>query len=68
MSIASAQTAGTPGAGSPGQDQSGATAAGSAHTPGQSNVKDKPPSQTSGAAPKASAPTAPSSDKMPKKK
>jgi hypothetical protein len=65
ISIASAQTASTPGAGSPGQDQSGATATGSAQTPGQPKVKDKPPSQnTTGAAPKMGPPKAPSaSDK-----
>ena len=64
ISIASAQTKSTPGAGSPGQDESGATAAGSAQTPGQPKVKDQPPSQTTGAAPKMGAPKAPSaSDK-----
>jgi len=64
MSIAGAQTKSTPGAGSPGQDQSGAAAAGSAQTPGQAKVKDKPPSQTTGAAPTMGVPKAPSaSDK-----
>jgi hypothetical protein len=69
VSVASAQmknspNAGTPGAGSAGQDQSGATAAGSAQTPGQAKTKDKPPSVTTGTAPKAGAPKAPSiSDK-----
>lgn len=64
ISMASAQTASTPGAGSPGQDQSGASAAGSEQTPGQAKVKDKPPSQTTGAAPKMDAPKAPAaSDK-----
>jgi len=64
ISIAGAQTKSTPGAGSPGQDESGATAAGSAQTPGQAKTKDKPPSVTTGAAPKMGAPKAPSvSDK-----
>jgi len=60
ISIANAQTASTPGAGSPGQDQSGATAAGDTKTPGQAKSKDQPPSATTGAAPKAGAPKAPS--------
>ena len=60
ISIASAQTAATPGAGSPGQDQSGSTAAGDPKTPGQAQTKDQPPSVTTGAAPKAGAPKAPS--------
>jgi hypothetical protein len=64
ISIAGAQTKGTPGAGSPGQDQSGATAAGSAQTPGQAKTKDKPPSVTTGAGAQTGAPKAPSaSDK-----
>lgn len=64
ISIAGAQTKSTPGAGSPGQDESGATAAGSAQTPGQAKTKDKPPSVTTGAGPKMGAPKAPSaSDK-----
>jgi hypothetical protein len=44
MTIANAQTSSTPGAGSPGQDQSGTTASGSASTPGTPKTKDQPPS------------------------
>ena len=62
ITIASAQTSSTPGAGSPGQDQSGATAAGSDKTGGQPNVKDKPPSQTTGQAPAQGPKKAPSPD------
>jgi hypothetical protein len=52
LSIANAQSPSTPGAGSSGQDQSGATSAGSTQTPGQPKVMDKPPSQqTTGASP-----------------
>jgi hypothetical protein len=65
LSIANAQTASTPGAGSAGQDQSGATASGTAQTPGQPKVMDKPPSQTTGAAPSHGPVKAPSAtDKM----
>ena len=53
LSIANAQSPSTPGAGSAGQDQSGATSAGSTQTPGQPKTMDKPPSQqTTGTAPK----------------
>lgn len=65
LSIANAQSPSTPGAGSAGQDQSGATSAGSTQTPGVPKVQDKPPSQqTTGTAPKQGPVKAPSaSDK-----
>jgi hypothetical protein len=59
VTIASAQNASTPGAGSAGQDQRGADMEGSAKTPGTPKVKDAPPSTTTGAAPAARAPKAP---------
>jgi hypothetical protein len=60
MSIASAQTAGTPGAGSPGQDQRGATGQGpgAAKTPGTPPTADAPPS-TQGAGSMSTVPAAP---------
>jgi hypothetical protein len=60
ITAASAQSPSTPGAGSPGQDQRGADQAGAKKTPGQPTTKDAPPEQTTGVAPRAGAPKAPS--------
>jgi hypothetical protein len=64
VTAASAQSPSTPGAGSPGQDQRGADQAGAKKTPGEPTTKDAPPEQTTGVAPRAGVPKAPSmSDK-----
>jgi hypothetical protein len=59
VTVASAQNAGTPGAGSAGQDQRGGDME---KTPGTPKVKDAPPSATTGAAAPAAPAKAPSMD------